>query len=56
MNYCACIGRLEAVVGDQIAGRRQSEGIMRIWLESDAVALAVLVLGIAAIELLAFNI
>ena len=29
---------------------------MRIWLEYDAVALAVLVFGIAAIELLAFNI
>jgi hypothetical protein len=29
---------------------------MRIWLEYDPVALAVLVLGIAAIEFLAFNI
>jgi hypothetical protein len=29
---------------------------MRIWLEYDQVALAVLVLGIAAVELLAFNI
>jgi hypothetical protein len=29
---------------------------MRIWLEYDPVALAVLVLGIAAVELLAFNI
>ena len=30
--------------------------IMRIWLEYDPVALAVLVFGIAAIEFLAFNI
>jgi hypothetical protein len=29
---------------------------MRIWLEYDPVALAVLVFGIAAIEFLAFNI
>jgi hypothetical protein len=29
---------------------------MRFWLEYDALALAVLVFGIAAIELLAFNI
>jgi hypothetical protein len=29
---------------------------MRIWLESDAVALAVLVFGIAAVEWLAFSI
>jgi hypothetical protein len=29
---------------------------MRIWLESDAVALAVLVVGIAAVEWLAFSI
>jgi len=29
---------------------------MRVWLEHDPVALAVLVLGIAAIELLAFSI
>jgi hypothetical protein len=31
-------------------------GIMRIWLEYDPVALAVLVFGIAAVELLAFSI
>jgi hypothetical protein len=30
--------------------------IMRIWLEYDPIALAVLVFGIAAVELLAFNI
>jgi hypothetical protein len=29
---------------------------MRIWLEHDLVALAVLVFGIAAVELLAFSI
>jgi len=29
---------------------------MRIWLEYDPVALAVLMFGIAAVELLAFNI
>jgi hypothetical protein len=29
---------------------------MRIWLEFDAVALAVLVIGIVAIEFVAFNI
>jgi hypothetical protein len=30
--------------------------IMRIWLEYDPVALAVLMFGIAVVELLAFNI
>jgi hypothetical protein len=29
---------------------------MRVWLEQDPVALAVLLLGIAAVELLAFSI
>jgi hypothetical protein len=29
---------------------------MRIWLESDAVAVAVLVIGILAVELVAFTI
>jgi hypothetical protein len=28
---------------------------MRIWLESDAVALAILVLGMTMVEILAFN-
>jgi hypothetical protein len=32
------------------------EKIMRVWLEHDPVALAVLVIGLAAVELLAFSI
>jgi hypothetical protein len=32
------------------------ESIMRIWLEYDPIALAVLALGIAAVELLAWSI
>jgi hypothetical protein len=34
----------------------QPGGIMRIWLEYDPVALAVLVFGITAVELLALSI
>jgi hypothetical protein len=45
------------VIGDPIGGRTIGRvGIMRIWLEYDPVALAVLAFGIAAVELLAFSI
>ena len=40
----------------QMAGHGKVGVFMSIWLESDAVALAVLVFGIAAVEWLAFSI
>ena len=51
-NYFLLVGASRA---DRISGTDSGE-IMRTWLESDAVALLVLVFGLVAVELLAFNI
>ena len=49
---------MSATVGDPLALQTigNVESIMRVWLEYDPVSLAVLLFGIAAIELLALSI
>jgi hypothetical protein len=54
-NYFLLVGASRADRADRISGTDSGE-IMRTWLESDAVALLVLVFGLVAVELLAFNI
>jgi hypothetical protein len=58
MNQVASISFWLAIVGAPIGVRTIGNvgSIMRIWLEYDPVALAVLVFGIAAVELLALSI
>jgi hypothetical protein len=54
-KYFLLVGASRVDRTDRISGA-DSGGIMRTWLESDAVALLVLVFGLVAVELLAFNI
>jgi hypothetical protein len=61
---CGMIGRCPAGLGaarqqalrvDRAPdGRQEDPGQVRIWLEHDPIALALLVIGLAAVELLAF--
>ena len=51
-NGAKARGRVESLTAI-VSPMGETENIMRIWLEHDPVALAILVVGIAAVELLA---